>query len=281
MPKVWEVYNKAIEEGKGHNVLSNDIRILISHIQGYAEPIDTLLYRDDDFKNLPLFKEHFARLLKEEPVEYIINEAKFLGRPFYVDRRVLIPRLETEQLVSKISEKVSEYFDPRNYLVVADIGTGSGCIALTLKTMFKNWLLTASDISKDALEVAKINSERYGGGVRFLEGSSLEPYIENRMNLDIIVSNPPYILNKDEVQISVRDYEPETALYLDKAKSVYEEIFRDYKKVKKGSLLMCFEIGYDLEEYLTDLMKKYLEDYEFEFIKDLDDRTRFLFVYLN
>ena len=100
MPKVWEVYNKAIEEGKGHNILSNDIRVLISHIQGYAEPIDTLLYRDDDFKNLPLFKEHFARLLKEEPVEYIINEAKFLGRPFYVDRRVLIPRLETEQLVS-------------------------------------------------------------------------------------------------------------------------------------------------------------------------------------
>ena len=105
MPKVWEVYNKAIEEGKGHNVLSNDIRVLISHIQGYAEPIDTLLYRDDDFKNLPLFKEHFARLLKEEPVEYIINEAKFLGRPFYVDRRVLIPRLETEQLGDAVDQQ--------------------------------------------------------------------------------------------------------------------------------------------------------------------------------
>ena len=280
MPKVWEVYNKALEEGKGHNVLSNDVRILIAHIQGYAEPIDTLLYRDDEFKNLPLFKTYFARLLKEEPVEYIINEAKFLGSQFYVDRRVLIPRLETEQLVSKISEKVSEYYDPRNYLVVADIGTGSGCIAITLKTMFKNWLLTASDLSKDALDVTKINIERYGGGIRTLQGKSLDPYIENRMNLDIIISNPPYILNKDEVQASVRDYEPESALYLDKENSVYEEIFRDYKKVKKGSLLMCFEIGYDLEEYLTELMKKYLEDYEYEFVKDLDDRTRFLFVYL-
>ena len=280
MPKVWEVYNSALEEGKGHNILSNDVRILISHIQGYAEPIDTLLNRDDEFKNLPLFKGYFARLLKEEPVEYIINEAKFLGRSFYVDRRVLIPRLETEQLVSKISEKVSAYFDPRNYLVVADIGTGSGCIAITLKSLFKNWLLTASDISKDALEVAKMNSERFGGGISTIQGKSLEPYIENRMNLDIIISNPPYILNKDEVQVSVKDYEPETALYLDKANSVYEDIFRDYKKVKKGALLMCFEIGYDLEEYLTGLMAKYLEDYEFEFVKDLDERTRFLFVYL-
>jgi methylase of polypeptide subunit release factors len=100
------------------------------------------------------------------------------------------------------------------------------------------------------------------------------------MNLDIIVSNPPYILNKDEVQVSVKDYEPDTALYLDKANSVYEDIFRDYKKVKKGSLLMCFEIGYDLKEYLTELMAKYLENYEYEFVEDLDGRLRFLFVYL-
>ena len=100
------------------------------------------------------------------------------------------------------------------------------------------------------------------------------------MNLDIIVSNPPYILNKDEVQVSVKDYEPDTALYLDKANSVYEDIFRDYKKVKKGSLLMCFEIGYDLKEYLTELMAKYLENYEYEFVEDLDGRLRFLFIYL-
>ncbi len=280
MPKVWEVYSKAIEEGKNHNVLSQDIRVLIAKVQGYAEPIDTLYNRDDEFRNLPLFQTYFERLKKEEPVEYIINEATFLERKLFVDRRVLIPRFETEQLVSQITERITKYYDPRNYLVVADIGTGSGCISLALRGFFRNWLITASDVSEDALEVAKQNFKTYGGGIRTLVGRSLEPYIANKMNLDIIVSNPPYILNKDEVQVSVKDYEPDTALYLDKANSVYEDIFRDCKKVKKGSLLMCFEIGYDLKEYLTELMAKYLENYEYEFVEDLDGRLRFLFVYL-
>ena len=99
------------------------------------------------------------------------------------------------------------------------------------------------------------------------------------MALDIIVSNPPYILNKEEVQDSVKDYEPASALYLNKEDSVYEAIFRDYKKVKKGSLLMCFEIGYDLKEYLVGLMERYLTDYEYEFKEDLNGLTRFLFVF--
>ncbi len=77
----------------------------------------------------------------------------------------------------------------------------------------------------------------------------------------------------------MKSYEPAEALYLDKQNSVYEEIFRDYRKVKKGTLLMAFEIGYDLEEYLTDLMKRYLEDYEYEFVSDLNGLTRFLFVF--
>ena len=100
------------------------------------------------------------------------------------------------------------------------------------------------------------------------------------MNLDIIVSNPPYILNHDEVQDSVKDFEPSSALYLDKENSVYEEIFRDVNQVKKGPLFLAFEIGYDLKDYLEGLMKRYLKDYEHEFMEDLDERLRFLFVYL-
>lgn len=279
MIKISEAYQEAIKEGKPQGVLSGDIRLLIAHDMGYEAQIDTLYHADDEFTQYDLFRGQFARLLKGEPVEYIINEAKFLQNKLYVDERVLIPRGETEELVAMLSEKIYDYYDPRNWLVVADIGTGSGAIAIALKTMFPNWLVSASDVSKDALEVAKKNFHDLGMNVNVLEGPSLQPYIDANMNIDIIISNPPYILNKDETQDSVKNYEPGLALWLDKDHSVYEEIFRDYKKVKKGTLLMAFEIGYDLEEYLTDLMKKYLEDYEFEFVKDLNGLTRFLFVF--
>ena len=279
MPSILSVYSNALEAGKEKGVLSSDLRTLIAYDNGFASPIDTLYNRDKEMQNLSLFETQFARLLNGEPVEYIINEATFLQHKIYVDSNVLIPRGETEELVACISERIIDYYDPRNYLVCADIGTGSGAIALTLKSLFPNWILLASDISEKALVVAKKNFDNYGERVETLLGSSLQPYIEKNINLDIIVSNPPYIKNKDEVQESVKLYEPASALYLEEGKSVYEDIFRDYKKVKKGSLFMAFEIGYDLEEYLTDLMKKYLEDYEFEFADDLNGMRRFLFVF--
>ncbi len=276
---VFEAYNKALQEGKDKGVLSADLRLLIAHEMGYPEPIDTLFHRDDEFTAISQFELDFARLLKGEPVEYIINETKFLQHKIYVDPRVLIPRMETQELVATITECIDDYYDPRNFLVVADVGTGSGCIAIALKTIFKNWLVSANDVSADALEVAKKNFADLAPSIHAYQGKGLDPYIEANMALDIIVSNPPYILNKDEVQESVKNYEPATALYLDKEDSVYEAIFRDYKKVKKGSLLMCFEIGYDLKDYLTELMAKYLTDYEYEFMEDLNGLTRFLFVF--
>ena len=276
---VFEAYNQALAKGKDHGVLSADVRLLIAHEMGYPEPIDTLFHRDDEFTAISQFESDFPRLLKGEPVEYIIQECKFLDHKLYVDERVLIPRMETQELVATITEEIDDYYDPRNFLVVADIGTGSGCIAVALKSIFKNWLVSASDASAKALEVAKKNFASYAPSIHAYLGKGLEPYIEANMALDIIVSNPPYILNKEEVQDSVKDYEPASALYLNKEDSVYEAIFRDYKKVKKGSLLMCFEIGYDLKDYLVGLMEKYLTDYEYEFKEDLNGLTRFLFVF--
>ena len=281
MSSVLKVYSKALEEGKAFNVLSSDLRLLISYDMGWAEPIDTLFHKDDEMTAEPLFLEQFERLKKGEPVEYIINQTRFLHHRLYVDERVLIPRMETEELIANISERIGNYYDPRNWLVCADIGTGSGAIAIALKSIFSNWLLTASDISSDALEVAKKNIADSNLRVQTLLGDGLQPYIDANMNLDIIVSNPPYILNKDEVQDSVKNFEPSSALYLDKSHSVYEDIFSKCHKVKKGSLLMCFEIGYDLKDYLKDLMNQYLKDYEYEFIEDLNGLTRFLFVYLH
>ncbi len=281
MPKIFEVYNKALQEGKDVGVLSNDVRILIAQDNGFKEPIDTLFYRDSEMKNLDLFEKQFKRLLQGEPVEYIAETASFLQFKLHVDSRVLIPRMETQELVAKISETISNWFDPRNFLVCADIGTGSGAIAIALKSLFPNWIVSASDTSKGALDVARGNAEKYNLPIRFYEGDSLEPYIKENMNLDIIVSNPPYILNADEVQDSVKDYEPGSALWLDKENSVYEKIFRDVYKTKKGEMMLFFEIGYDLEDYLLSLMNKYLKDYDYSFEKDLNGLTRFLFVHLH
>lgn len=280
MPKIFEVYNKALQEGKDAGVLSNDVRILIAQDNGFKEPIDTLFYRDSEMKNLELFEKQFKRLLQGEPVEYIAETASFLEFKLHVDRRVLIPRMETQELVAQISEKISNWFDPRNFLVCADVGTGSGAIAIALKSLFPNWIVSASDISLEALDIAKENAKKYNLPIHFYQGDSLEPYIQERMNVDILVSNPPYILNSEEVQDSVKDYEPASALWLDKENSVYEKIFRDVYKVKKGEMMMFFEIGYDLEDYLLSLMNKYLKDYEYSFEKDLNGLTRFLFVHL-
>lgn len=278
MPSILSVYSNALETGKEKGILSSDLRTLIAYDNGFASPIDTLYNRDKEMQNLELFDRQFERLMSGEPVEYIINEATFLQHKLYVDSNVLIPRGETEELVANISEKIGDYYDPRNYLVCADIGTGSGAIALSLKSLFPNWILLASDISEAALKVAKKNFETYGERVETLHGKTLQPYIDGKMNLDIIVCNPPYIRNKEEVQESVKRFEPSSALYLEDGNNVYEDIFRDYKKVKKGSLFMAFEIGYDLEDYLKGLMEQYLEDYEFEFVEDLNGLTRFLFV---
>ena len=279
MPKIYDAYLAAMNAGKTAGVTSQEIRVLIAHEMGYPEPIDVLYHKDDEFTQNEKFEADFAKLMKGMPVEYVINEATFLHTKLYVDRRVLIPRMETEELIANLSERIMDYYDPRNYLVCADIGTGSGAILCALRTLFPNWLLIGSDISEQALEVAKKNVADNHVNATLIQGSGLEPYIKSKTNLDIIVSNPPYIINRDDVQESVKNYEPEEALYLDKEHSVYEDIFKNYRSVKKGTLLMAFEIGYDLEEYLTDLMKQYLEDYEFEFIKDLNGLTRFLFVF--
>lgn len=280
MPTISEAMKEAFEKGKPAGVMALDLRLLVMHNENFKDQIDVIYYKDKPMLHYELFKEQTERLIQGEPVEYIINETQFLGHRLYINKDVLIPRGETEELVAAITEKISDYFDPRNYLVVADIGTGSGAIALALKESFSHWLITASDLSEAALQVAKKNFAAYNLPISTLQGDALKPFIENKMALDIIVSNPPYISNPQDAQASVRDYEPASALWMDKDNSVYEKIFRDVHLVKKGSLFMAFEISPELDQWLEGLMKKYLTDYEYEFIMDLNQMKRFLFVYL-
>lgn len=280
MPTIGEALKEAYDLAKPYGVTAMDLRILIMHNEGLRDQIDVMFSKEKPMHHYDVFKEQVQRLIKDEPVEYILGEADFLGCQIKINENVLIPRGETEELIAGITERIDNYYDPRNYLVCADIGTGSGCIAVGLRQSFGNWLLVASDISDKALEVARKNFDRYNVRAQVLQGDALAPYIEQKINLDIIVSNPPYILNKEDAQASVRDYEPSSALWLDKSHSVYESIFRDYKKVKQGTLFMAFEISPDLEDWLKELMEKYLEDYTYEFAKDLNGFVRFLYIFI-
>lgn len=280
MPNIDEALKEAWNYGKDKGVEPIDLRLMVMKDENLPEQIDVLINKDKEMKNYSLFKKQYHQLIDDDmPVEYILNEADFLGQKLYVDENVLIPRGETEEMIAKLSEKIGNFYDPRNYLVCGDVGTGSGCIPLAIKSYFPNWLCAASDISPKALEVAKRNFHANNINVQTLLGDALTPYIENKINLDVIISNPPYILNEEDAQSSVRKYEPASALWLDKNHSVYESIFRDYKKVKKGDILMVFEISPDLEDWLVSLMKRYMDKPEYYFEKDLNGFVRFLFVY--
>ncbi len=150
------------------------------------------------------------RLNQHEPLQYIFNEAWFYGRKFFVDNNVLIPRPETELLID-IAKK---HFSQRTDLTVLDIGTGSGCIAITLALEFPQAKVSATDVSFSALEIAKRNAQSLQTSVNFIENDILQGFSSDE-KFDLVVSNPPYIAHneKDTLPKNVLQHEPHVALF--------------------------------------------------------------------
>ena len=220
-------------------------------------------------------KEATKRLNNNEPVQYIVGNVDFYGYIFDVNKNVLIPRKETEELTEKVLKRIQEFTKP----VIIDVGTGSGAIAVTLSKKLDTHVY-ASDISNDALEVAKKNSFNNEANVSFLQGDMLEPYIKNNIKVDVIVSNPPYIKENEVIEDVVKNNEPHLALYAkNDGLEFYESILKNAKKVLNDKFLIAFEIGESQANDVKDLAKKYLNDVIVEIEKDLSDKDRFVFVY--
>lgn len=209
------------------------------------------------------------QLLAHKPAQYIIGSSDFHGLTLKVDERVLIPRPETEELVELI---LSE--NPETPLSVLDIGTGSGAIALALANSRPDWKITASDLSKDALSLARENAQSYGLSLTFVQSDCLDA-IQGKF--DIIVSNPPYIseADKDEVELNVLASEPHMALFAgENGYAIYRKIAEqagDYL-TEKGKIYL--EIGYKQGDGVVDLLKQFFPQKRIRVLKDQFGKDR-------
>lgn len=219
-------------------------------------------------------EDAIKRLNDGEPVQYIVGNVDFYGNIFEVNKNVLIPRFETEELVDKTINYINEYFDKK--VDIVDIGTGSGCIAITLKKNLDS-NVDAVDISVNALEVAKKNASNLNANVNFIEGDLLNPLTKK---YDVIVSNPPYIAYDEEIMEIVKNNEPHLALYADNnGLKCYEEILKAANKYLNEKSLIAFEIGYTQANAIKSIAKQYFPNSIIRVEKDLQGKDRFIFIF--
>ncbi|MDN3494020.1 peptide chain release factor N(5)-glutamine methyltransferase [Winogradskyella bathintestinalis] len=229
-----------------------------------------------------IFFKVLEHLKQHKPIQYVLGETEFFGLPFKVNEDVLIPRPETEELVDLIIRCHSERSDDSN-LKILDIGTGSGCIAISLAKNLPNAEIYALDVSKDALSVAKHNAEINKVKINFIETDILDKNsflaFDAATHFDIIVSNPPYVrhLEKQEIQPNVLDNEPHLALFVedDNPLLFYKAITNFAIKNLKPNGQLYFEIN----QYLGEETKQLLVGTNFkavELLKDLNGNDRML-----
>lgn len=280
-------YKQAVKEAESRisseTCRVNEVRLLLVELMR-EEGLDLFLEYDQEVNPsiYQRFTDGIERLVQEEPLSYILGYTWFMGYPFSVNQGVLIPRDETEELVGNVLIDIDNYFIEQEEIVVIDVGTGSGAIAISLKLEEPKLTVYASDISEQALKVAKQNAEQNQANITFFVGNMLDPYIEKEIKVDVLLCNPPYIPSEEVIDYSVKQYEPHVALFGGAdGLQYYREVFLNAPKVLKEKAMMGFEIGYQQKAILLKEVKEYFPDSEAMVLQDINGKDRMLFVYLN
>lgn len=219
------------------------------------------------------FEQAVSRMLLGEPIQYITGVQSFAGEKFEVDARCLIPRPETEEVLMYFIDHFKDFG------TVADIGTGSGILAIMLKLLRPKLDVYASDLLEGPLSIAQKNAENHQVDLAFVKGSDLEPFIEKGIQLDGLISNPPYIdfSEMNEMEHTVIDYEPHSALFAEnKGLAIYHAILSKLPKVMKEESLVVFEIGYQQGVTLKEMVLQMYPNLEVNVIKDINQNDRIL-----
>ena len=234
----------------------------LEYLKKYIHPEDNL-------------EEAIKRLEAGEPVQYIVGDVDFYGNIIKVNKNVLIPRRETEELVEKTIEYIKKLFPNKN-ISMLDIGTGSGCIPITLKKHFPNSNISAVDISEDALKVAVDNSLSNNVNINFIQ-SNLFENVSGKYHC--IISNPPYIKEDEEIMDIVKNNEPHLALYApNEGLYFYEEILKEANKYLEDKFIIAFEIGETQGQDILAIAGKYFPTSKLLLEKDLQHLDRFVFI---
>lgn len=287
-----DIFHKELDQIYGKDEVASFFYLGIEHhlnvarIQLQLEPEFTLSKTEADF----LF-EILEGLKQQKPIQYLLGETEFYGLQFKVNNNVLIPRPETEELVDWIIKDAKSKIQNSEAIKILDIGTGSGCIAISLAKHLPEAQVFAVDISESALEIATENAEKNNVNIQFIKGDALnlanEDFFPSGKDVsqrqkglfDIIVSNPPYVreLEKQEIKPNVLDNEPHLALFVENDNPlIFYKAITDFAVDKlKSNGSLYFEIN----QYLGQETKQLLVDAEFKAVElreDLNGNDRML-----
>jgi release factor glutamine methyltransferase len=225
-------------------------------------------------KDEELIAADLAQLLKNIPPQYILGYEEFFGRSFKVTEATLIPRPETEELIELCLQT-----NDTTMKSVVDVGTGTGIIPITLKLERPNWQLTSIDLSPAALAVARENATALAADVTLLHGDGLTPITDP---VDIIISNPPYISEKEWnlMDVSVRTFEPKLALFADEdGLAMYHQIAKQAKSRLKPAGKIYLEIGFKQGPAVAAIFKTAFPDKQVDVRNDLFGNPRMVYVH--
>ncbi len=226
--------------------------------------------------------QHFLKavdqyIIKNRPIQHITETEHFYGYQFYVNHQVLIPRFETEELVGYALDFKKTYFGD-NPISLIDLGTGSGCLAITLNLEDPSIKSEGTDISEEAVKIAKQNAKKLNANVTFYQGDLYKPI--NGKKYDMLISNPPYIPNNEEVEPIIKDYEPHIALFGgEDGLAYYRAILKDAENYLNDKYIIAFEHTYDKAKAIKKLCKKYLKDIRIIQKKDMQGHDRMTFIF--
>ncbi|WP_436861980.1 peptide chain release factor N(5)-glutamine methyltransferase [Staphylococcus caeli] len=266
--------NHAKDQCKRHNIETMRAEWLMLDLFEWTKA-DLLMHMQDTVPeaHVTIFEVATKRMLKNEPIQYIVGKQSFYGETFKVNEHCLIPRPETEEVMLHLYKQL------HTGDTIVDIGTGSGNIPITLKKLDASFKVYATDLYEAPLLVAQENAKTHQVDISFLQGDALAPLIERGIKVNGLISNPPYIDDSEAVLMDehVLKYEPHTALFAqDKGYRVYDTILDQLPYVLLPQAKVVFEIGFNQGETLKRKILTKYPNLEVEIVKDINQNDRII-----